>query len=85
MTSRLKSWLNDLDRKEEVIAALPPRRQYGKLVRATGLVMEAIGLKLPIGTLCLVECERSDGQQYVESEVVGFNGQTLFFDAARKC
>ncbi|OWF72215.1 flagellum-specific ATP synthase FliI [Yersinia frederiksenii] len=78
MTSRLKSWLNDLDRKEEVIAALPPRRQYGKLVRATGLVMEAIGLKLPIGTLCLVECERSDGQQYVESEVVGFNGQTLF-------
>lgn len=78
MTSRLKLWLNGLDRKEEAITTLPMRRQYGKLVRATGLVMEAIGLKLPIGTLCIVECARGGEQQYVESEVVGFNGQTLF-------
>lgn len=78
MTSGLKRWLNKLDRKEAEIIALPPRRQYGKLVRATGLVMEAAGLKLPIGTLCAVGRDRGDEQQSIESEVVGFNGKTLY-------
>lgn len=78
MSSRLKKWLNELDRKELAINSLPTQRRYGKLIRATGLVMEAVGLKLPIGTLCIVERNRGDEQVRVESEVVGFNGQTLF-------
>ena len=78
MTSRLKSWLTELDRKEFLINTMPFRRQYGRLTRATGLVMEAVGLKLPIGTLCIVERPRGDESVRVESEVVGFNGQTLF-------
>lgn len=78
MTQRLKNWLEVIDRKEKRITSLPPFRQYGKLTRATGLVMEAVGLKLPIGTLCIVERHSRDGVDKVESEVVGFNGQILY-------
>lgn len=77
MTSRLNKWLNKIDRKEERIISLPSYRQYGKLIRATGLVMEASGLKLPIGTLCMVSRDNDD-QPPIESEVVGFNGKTLY-------
>ncbi|QLK62416.1 flagellum-specific ATP synthase FliI [Enterobacteriaceae bacterium Kacie_13] len=78
MTQRLKNWLEVIDRKEKRITSLPPFRQYGKLTRATGLVMEAVGLKLPIGTLCIVERHSRAGIDKVESEVVGFNGQILY-------
>ena len=57
---------------------LPRFRQYGKLTRATGLVMEAVGLKLPIGALCIVERQTGQAILPVECEVVGFNGQTLY-------
>lgn len=79
MISRLNGWLNQLDSKEKRLSELPLYRQYGKLVRATGLVMEAVGLKLPIGTLCLVErITTHGGPSYIESEVVGFSGNLLF-------
>ncbi|MFJ3457649.1 flagellar protein export ATPase FliI [Scandinavium goeteborgense] len=78
MSQRLKAWLAALDRVEGRFAEMPDFRQYGKLTRATGLVMEAVGLKLPIGALCIVERQTSQGMTAVESEVVGFNGQTLY-------
>lgn len=79
MTSRLQGWLSQLDHKEKRLSEIPLHRHYGKLVRATGLVMEATGLKLPIGTLCLVERSPGPGgAAYIESEVVGFSGDTLF-------
>lgn len=78
MTQRLKKWLDVLARKEQQMSQISPWRQYGKLTRATGLVMEAVGLKLPIGTLCIVERQSSHGLSCVESEVVGFNGQCLY-------
>ena len=78
MTQRLKKWLDVLSRKEQQMSMISPWRQYGKLTRATGLVMEAVGLKLPIGTLCIVERQSSHGLSCVESEVVGFNGQCLY-------
>lgn len=40
--------------------------------------MEAAGLKLPIGALCFVARDNGGEQQYIESEVVGFNGKTLY-------
>lgn len=78
MTLRLKNWLESIDKTEKKIISMAPYRQYGKLTRATGLVMEAVGLKLPIGTLCIVERDSHDGIVKVESEVVGFNGQILY-------
>lgn len=78
MSQQLKTWLSALERVEEKLTQVPDFRQYGKLTRATGLVMEAVGLKLPIGALCIVERQTEQGIVPVESEVVGFNGQTLF-------
>ncbi|WP_312240751.1 flagellar protein export ATPase FliI [Pantoea sp.] len=78
MTLRLKNWLETLDRRERQIATLFPFLRYGKLTRATGLVMEAVGLKLPIGTICFVERQTRKGIDKVESEVVGFRDQTLY-------
>jgi len=79
MTSRLNTWLNILDDKENSIGRLPVGRQCGKIIRSSGLVMEAVGLRLPIGSQCLVE--RVGGyscKRYIESEIVGFSGQTLY-------
>ncbi|MBI3146601.1 MAG: flagellum-specific ATP synthase FliI, partial [Pseudogulbenkiania sp.] len=47
----------------------------GKLVRVTGMVMEAVGLKLPVGSACAVSLP--DGHA-VEAEVVGFAGDKVF-------
>jgi flagellar biosynthesis/type III secretory pathway ATPase len=43
MTTRLTRWLNTLDNFEEKMSLLPAVRRYGRLTRATGLVLEATG------------------------------------------
>ncbi len=52
-----------------------PLARHGRLVRIAGLVMEAAGLRLPIGSTCLVE---QPGLRPTEAEVVGFNGDRIF-------
>ena len=47
----------------------------GRLTRINGLVMEAAGLKLPLGSSC---CILPAGGSPVEAEVVGFSGEKLF-------
>ncbi|VDZ61712.1 Flagellum-specific ATP synthase [Serratia odorifera] len=78
MTQRLNRWLTSLDTLEQRIAQAPTVRRYGRLTRATGLVLEATGLQLPLGATCLIERHHAGEVQEVESEVVGFNGQHLF-------
>ena len=78
MTTRLTRWLNTLDSFEEKMSLLPAVRRYGRLTRATGLVLEATGLQLPLGATCVIERQDGNETQEVESEVVGFNGQRLF-------
>ncbi|WP_338512666.1 flagellar protein export ATPase FliI [Erwinia aphidicola] len=77
MTTRLSRWLGALDNFEQRLAQVPEVRRYGRLVRATGLVLEATGLQLPLGATCVIERHDSQGIGEVESEVVGFNGQKL--------
>lgn len=78
MTARLGRLLASLDEVEKRILRTPALRRYGRLTRATGLVLEAIGLQLPLGATCLIERHDGNTVQEVESEVVGFNGQRLF-------
>ncbi|HET7776412.1 MAG TPA: flagellar protein export ATPase FliI [Azospira sp.] len=52
-----------------------PLMPAGHLTRINGLVMEAAGLKLPLGSSCRV---LPPGGSPVEAEVVGFNGEKLF-------
>lgn len=47
----------------------------GRIVKVTGLVMEAVGIKLPVGSACLIHLQ--NGVQ-IEAEVVGFDGDRLF-------
>lgn len=60
--------------KSLVMTDLPDRR-IGRLVRVSGLVLEVSGLKLPVGSVCIV---RQSDNKTVEAEVVGFEDNKLF-------
>ncbi len=47
----------------------------GRLTRINGLVMEASGIKLPLGSGCRIQIP---GDGMVEAEVVGFSGDRLY-------
>ena len=57
------------------VRAANPIATHGRLTRVAGLVMEAVGLKLPIGSSCIVA---QDEFTHVEAEVVGFSGDRLY-------
>jgi flagellum-specific ATP synthase len=57
------------------VAAATPLEVNGRLTRVAGLVMEAVGLKLPVGAMCVVA---QDGGHPIEAEVVGFAGDRLY-------
>lgn len=57
------------------VREVDPYRRAGRLLRINGLVMEAAGLRLPLGAGCRIE---TVGGGHVEAEVVGFNGERLF-------
>jgi flagellum-specific ATP synthase len=59
----------------ELAASRRPFAHSGQLTRVAGLVMEATGLQLAVGSGCWVEA--TDGSP-VEAEVVGFSGERLF-------
>ncbi|MCW2474371.1 MULTISPECIES: flagellar protein export ATPase FliI [unclassified Symbiopectobacterium] len=78
MTHHLARWFAELDAFEKRIKETPSVRRYGRLKRATGLVLEATGLQMPLGATCLIERHMGAKTDEVECEVVGFNGQSLF-------
>lgn len=71
-------WMTKIDRATTQLQSLSLIRQYGRLVKASGLVLEAVGLKLPLGSNCFVERQTHGKIEAVECEVVGFNEQTLY-------
>ncbi len=72
---RWERWLGDL----EDYAALPqPLESTGTLLRVTGLVLEAAGIRLPVGSVCEVVADGQSRGNAVLAEVVGFNGDRAF-------
>lgn len=69
---RLHGYLEDC---RTILATVNPYVVSGRLTRVAGLVMEAVGLKLAVGSSCTVHLP--DGHM-VEGEVVGFSGDKLF-------
>ena len=55
--------------------SIHPFEVHGRLTRVAGLVMEAIGLKLSVGSTCIIN---QPGMNPMEAEVVGFHGDRLF-------
>ncbi|MEO1765857.1 flagellar protein export ATPase FliI [Thiobacter aerophilum] len=71
----LAHWQAFLRDCQDVVRATKPWAMTGRLTRVAGLVMEAVGLKLAVGSSCLVELPNG---LTVDAEVVGFSGERLF-------
>jgi len=71
----LTRWRTFLDNCREAAGLATPLLPSGHLTRINGLVMEAAGLKLPLGSSCRI---LPVGGSPIEAEVVGFNGERLF-------
>jgi flagellum-specific ATP synthase len=72
---QLATWLKFLDNCRDAASQASPLLYSGRLTRINGLVMEASGLKLPLGSSCRI---LPAGGSPIEAEVVGFNGDKLF-------
>ncbi len=68
-------WRQFLANCQSAASGAQPLWPSGRLTRINGLVMEAAGLKLPLGSSCRV---LPSGGTPVEAEVVGFAGEKLY-------
>ncbi len=75
MNSHSEAWCALLANCRKQLADVFPFQISGRLTRISGLVMEAAGLKLPLGSSCRIQVP-NDGT--VEAEVVGFAGERLY-------
>ncbi|MBK8114104.1 MAG: flagellar protein export ATPase FliI [Candidatus Accumulibacter sp.] len=71
----LDEWRGFLEGCRQVTSQVSSLLPSGHLTRINGLVMEASGLKLPLGSSCRI---MPVGGSAIEAEVVGFNGERLF-------
>jgi flagellum-specific ATP synthase len=71
-TARWKSYIKDCD---ALVGFVEPMQISGRVTRVAGLVMEAVGLKLAVGSACTIPMPNG---ARVEAEVVGFDGERLF-------
>jgi flagellum-specific ATP synthase len=75
MTARIETWSRYLRDLRNFAEAPQSLEIEGSLVRVTGLVLEAAGVRAPVGAVCEVAC---DGQPPVLAEVVGFSGDRAY-------
>ncbi|MES2183542.1 MAG: flagellar protein export ATPase FliI [Pseudomonadota bacterium] len=75
MSDIAANWSRFLDETVARSAAPVPLASRGTLTRLTGLVLEASGIRVPVGSQCLVNMP---GQSAVLTEVVGFSGEKAF-------
>ncbi len=73
--ARVQRWGYFLADLEALAAAPIALRTHGTLVRLTGLVLEAAGVRAPLGAVCEVQ---GHGSLAVPAEVVGFSGDRTF-------
>jgi len=75
MNPHHEKWTGFLEDCQTLATTADPFQVSGRLTRINGLVMEASGLKLPLGSGCHIAMP---GGNAVEAEVVGFAGEKLF-------
>ncbi len=71
-SKRWRSYLRDC---RALLEIAEPMLVSGRVTRVAGLVMEAVGLRLAVGSTCMVPL--ANGSR-IEAEVVGFEGDKLF-------
>src|ERR1035437_1572337 len=74
MNAHVKRWQDVLQVNREVASQSPALLVSGRLTKVTGLVMEAVGLRMAVGSTCIIQLPNNN----VEAEVVGFSGEKLF-------
>ncbi len=67
-------WQAYLAEAREHIADCNPIPISGHLTKVTGLIMEAVGLQMPVGSTCMICLPNTTA----DAEVVGFSGEKLF-------
>src|SRR5512134_3982582 len=72
---RADHWRRYLADLQAFSAEAVPLETQGLLIRVAGLVLEAAGIRVPVGSVCEV---RQPGQPAVLAEVVGFNGDRAY-------
>ncbi|WP_422667535.1 FliI/YscN family ATPase [Buchnera aphidicola] len=72
MNIRINQWLNQLSSLEKKISVLPNIIYYGRLTGIHGLVLEAEGLKIPIGAKCIIERRIDDKYSNIIAQVISF-------------
>ncbi len=77
-TADAQAFRDLLSRHRAFAQAADPIAVHGRLVRVAGLVLEATGLRLPVGSVCLVEQAAHGERQSIEAEVVGFGDDRLY-------
>lgn len=70
-------WKALLDSAARQVDSTDPWHVSGRITRATGLVLEATGLRLAVGAGCRIQLSSSH-DRWAEAEVVGFHGDTLY-------
>jgi len=76
--ARDRRWLRHLAELQEHAATPLPLEAVGTLLRVTGLVLEAAGIRVPVGSVCEVHNESQTPPVMVLAEVVGFSGDRAY-------
>jgi flagellum-specific ATP synthase len=74
-STNIELWKRYLKDCTAQVQAVQPLNFSGRLTRVAGMVMESVGLKLPVGSSCQIV---QDGRVQTDAEVVGFSGDRLF-------
>lgn len=76
----LRHWQQALTSIASRIDRLPTVGVSGRVVRATGMIIEVVGLRIALGDNCRIELPTDHTSQpsYADAEVVGFSGDRLF-------
>ncbi|MEN9451721.1 MAG: flagellar protein export ATPase FliI, partial [Pseudomonadota bacterium] len=71
-------WNRFLDDMDICAGTEMPFESQGKLIKVAGLVLEAAGLRLPVGAVCEIHSETRMESTPALAEVVGFTGDRAF-------
>src|SRR3990172_6226163 len=74
VTAHGQRWRDFLNESREYVEECNPMPPSGHLTKVTGLVVEDVGLKMPVGSTCAIHLPNN----VVEAEVVVFSGERLF-------
>jgi flagellum-specific ATP synthase len=78
LAARDQRWLRYLADLQEYATVPQPLESVGTLLRVTGLVLEAAGIRVPVGSVCEIQSDNLGNERGVLAEVVGFSGDRAF-------